>query len=42
LAGPIHYGTVVTGDLILSGSTIYFLLVGEQSFIPSRLLIISL
>ncbi|KAJ7292154.1 hypothetical protein C8J57DRAFT_1705452 [Mycena rebaudengoi] len=26
--GPIHYAAVVTGDLILSGSTIYFLLVG--------------
>ncbi|KAJ7276620.1 hypothetical protein C8J57DRAFT_1223358 [Mycena rebaudengoi] len=24
--GPIHYGTVVTGDVILSGTTIYFLL----------------
>ncbi|KAJ7276650.1 hypothetical protein C8J57DRAFT_1504485 [Mycena rebaudengoi] len=24
--GPIHYGTVVAGDVILSGTTIYFLL----------------
>ncbi|KAJ7276658.1 hypothetical protein C8J57DRAFT_194231 [Mycena rebaudengoi] len=28
--GPIHYATVVTGDLILSGSTIYFLLKQSQ------------
>ncbi|KAJ7279414.1 hypothetical protein C8J57DRAFT_1712485 [Mycena rebaudengoi] len=31
--GPIHYGTVVTGDLILSGSTIYFLL-KQQVLMP--------
>ncbi|KAJ7276653.1 hypothetical protein C8J57DRAFT_194116 [Mycena rebaudengoi] len=28
--GPIHYATVVTGDLILSGSTIYFLVKRSQ------------
>jgi hypothetical protein len=42
ISGPMHYGTVVTGDVILSGTTIYFLLVGEQRFIPSRVLIIPL
>ncbi|KAJ7279301.1 hypothetical protein C8J57DRAFT_1712412 [Mycena rebaudengoi] len=31
--GPIHYGTVMTGDLILSGSTIYFLL-KQQVLLP--------
>ncbi|KAJ7276619.1 hypothetical protein C8J57DRAFT_1223357 [Mycena rebaudengoi] len=28
--GPIHYGTVVMGDVILSGTTIYFLLKRSQ------------
>jgi hypothetical protein len=32
IPGPMHYGTVVMGDVILSGTTIYFLLVSEQYF----------
>ncbi|KAJ7276678.1 hypothetical protein C8J57DRAFT_1583844 [Mycena rebaudengoi] len=34
--GPIHYGTVVAGDVILSGSTIYFLLKRSHQALPGN------
>ncbi|KAJ7276693.1 hypothetical protein C8J57DRAFT_194681 [Mycena rebaudengoi] len=34
--GPIHYGTVVAGDVILSGSTIYFLLKRAHQALPGN------
>ncbi|KAJ7276682.1 hypothetical protein C8J57DRAFT_194480 [Mycena rebaudengoi] len=34
--GPIHYGTVVGGDVILSGSTIYFLLKRSHQALPGN------
>ncbi|KAJ7247307.1 hypothetical protein C8J57DRAFT_1724548 [Mycena rebaudengoi] len=34
--GPIHFGTVVAGDVILSGSTVYFLLKRSHQALPGN------